>query len=268
MRWLIVLALLLQDPKAGDKAIITVESSLELETVVRDGKGETTRLLNLTRKEKFNQVRVDATTVKLDCTVSSLQKSGTDTPIDEKSTALAGRTFLASRSGNGWTVKDQDGNAPPTEGRNLGAWNDAGLILPPGGSPKAGDKWVVEGKDLLPLVFTSTIREASGKLECACESVEGGKINVLFTGQITGKGKEDTFTTITVTIKAGRLTYDEAKKRPQMLMISGGFESITDMLDKVIKAGTGASVNNEEERRKIGEISAKSRKLDVMITIE
>jgi len=268
MRWLIALSLLLQDAKAGDKATVTFESSLELETVVRDGKGETTRLLNLARKEKFHQVRTDARTLKIECVSSTLQKTGTDSPIEEKATALAGRTFISSRSESGWTVKDLDGNAPPIEGRNLGAWNDAGQILPPGGNPKQGDKWVVDGKDLLPLVFPSSIRDAVGKLECSCESVEGGKLNVTFSGQITGKGKEEAATSITLTIKSGRLSYDQAKKRPSMLMLSGSFESITDMVDTVLKAGTGANLNNEEERRKIGEITSKSRKLDVTVTIE
>ena len=266
MRSLIILALLLQDPKTAEKATVTFESSLELETVVRDGKGETTRLLNLTRKEKFTQVRVDAKTLKIDCLSSTLQKTGSDTPIDEKATALAGRSFLASRSESGWSVKDLDGNAPPIEGRNLGAWNDAGQLLPPGGQPKAGDKWVVDGKDLLALVMPSSIREAVGKFECSCESVEGGKANVVFSGQISGKGREETM--ITLMIKAGRLTYDQGKKRPSFLMLSGSLESITDIVDEVIKAGTGANVNNEKDRRKIGEIASKTRRLDVTVTIE
>src|SRR5258706_1314059 len=97
MRWLIALALLLQD-KVGDKMSVTFESSLELETVVRDGKGETTRLLNLNRKEKFTQTRMDAKTVKIECLSSTLQKSGTDSPIEEKPTSLAGQSFFSTKT--------------------------------------------------------------------------------------------------------------------------------------------------------------------------
>jgi hypothetical protein len=275
MRWLIALSLLVapvasaQDAKAGDRMTVTFESSMELETVVRDGKGEATRLLNLNRKEKFNQVRMDAKTVKVECISSSLQKSGTDTPVEDKSTALAGKAYFATRTETGWTVKDLEGGAPPNEGANLGAWNDVGLLLPAGGAePKAGDKWAVEGKDLLPILFPSALKEAVGKIECTCESVDGGKANILFSGQISGKGKDENQTTLTLTVKTGRLTYDLGKKRPASIMLQGGFEALTDMVDVVRKPGTGGTVNNEEERRKVGEIAVKSNKLEATITFE
>ena len=40
------------------------------------------------------------------------------------------------------------------------------------------------------------------------------------------------------------------------------------MLDLVRKPGTGANIGNEEERRKIGEISVKSHKLEVEVSFE
>jgi hypothetical protein len=52
------------------------------------------------------------------------------------------------------------------------------------------------------------------------------------------------------------------------LMLSGSFEAMTDMVDVVRKAGTGTAVNNDEERRKVGEISVKSHKLEAVITFE
>jgi hypothetical protein len=279
MRWLIALALLAapfanatearQDAKAGDKMTVTFESTLELETVVRDGKGETQYQLNLVRKEKFTQVRMDAKTLKIECLSSSLQKSGTVTQIEEKPTELAGRAFFATRLESGWAVKDLDGGAPPNEGMNLGAWNDLSLILPAGGAePKAGDKWTIEGKDLLPLIFPTSLREGAGRFECACESAEGGKANILFTGALVGKGKDEMATTISLAVKTGRLVYDLGKKRATSLLLSGSFESTTDMVDIVRKPGTGANVNNEEDRRKIGEIAVKSHKLEVVITLE
>ena len=267
MRWLI--ALLLLNAQSGEKMTVSFESSLELETVVRDGKGETTRRLDLTRKEKFSQVRMDAKTVKIEVLSSSLQKSGTDTPAEEKPTPLAGKAFFATRLESGWTVKDLDGGAPPNEGQNLGAWNDVGLLLPAGGAePKAGDKWAVEGKELLSLIFPSSIREGTGKLDCACESADGGKANITFVGEIKGKGKDEGQTQITLTVKSGRLVYDTGKKRAASLMLSGSFEATTDMVDVIRKPGTGGQVGNEEERRKIGEISVKSHKLEAVITFE
>jgi hypothetical protein len=60
MRWLIALTMFAASlatstdaQQAGEKTSIAFESALELEIVVRDGKGETTRLLNLNAREKF-----------------------------------------------------------------------------------------------------------------------------------------------------------------------------------------------------------------------
>lgn len=265
MLWLITFALLAQDPV---DATVTFDSSLELETVVRDGKGESTRLLTFNRKEKFRQRKVDAKSVKIECLSSTLQKSGSDILIEEKPTPLAGQTYIASRTEAGWVTSDPDGGAPPAEGQSLGSWNGAGALLPANGEVKAGDKWTVEAKDVLPLIFPTSIREATGKLECSCESVEGGKAGVVFTGAITGKSKDDMQAQITLTIKTGRLTYDLAKKAPASLLFSGAFESNMDIVDVVRKPGTGTVIGNEEERRKIGEISIKSRKLEMSLTFE
>ena len=46
------------------------------------------------------------------------------------------------------------------------------------------------------------------------------------------------------------------------------FESVTDMVDIFRKPGTGGTVGNEEERRKVGEIAVKSLKLEAVITFE
>jgi hypothetical protein len=265
MLWFMALALCVQ---STEKTTVTFGSTLELETVVRDGKGESTRLLNLARREKFVQTSVDPKTVKIECQSSLLQKSGTDTPIEEKPTALAGRTFLATRNDTGWSVRDQDGQAPPNEGVNLGAWNDIGRLLPPSGEVKAGDRWTVEAKELLALVFPTAIQDAAGKFECTCESADGGKANVVFTGQISGKGKEDGSGAVTFAVKTGRLTYDLGKKRAASLLLSGSFEATRDMLDVVRKPGTGTNIGNEEDRRKVGEITVRSHKLEVEVSFE
>jgi len=265
MLWLFTFALLVQDPV---NSTVAVESSMELETVVRDGKGESTRRLTLNRKEKFKQTKVDAKTVRIECLASSLQKSGSDTPIEEKATPLAGQTYVSTRTDNGWVTSDADGGAPPTEGRNLGSWNSLGSLLPASGDPKAGDKWTVESKDLLALVFPSSLREGTGRLDCACESVEGGKAVVTFSGSVSGKGKDENQGQVILTIKSGRLTYDLGKKAPAALLMSGALESNMDITDVLRKPGTGHTVGNEEERRKIGEISVKSQKLELALTFE
>lgn len=265
MLWLFTLAMLAQDPASGT---ITVESSVELETVVRDGRGEATRFLTLNRKDKFKQTKVDGKTVRIECLASTLQKSGSDTPIEEKSTALAGQTYVSTRTENGWVVTDADGGSPPVEGRNLGSWNTVTGLLPQTGEIKAGDKWTVENKDLVALIFPSGIKDATGKLECACESVDGGKAVVTFSGAITGHGKEEGQGQISLSIKSGRLTYDLAKKAPSAVLMSGSLESATDVVDVVRKPGVGQDVGNTEDKRKIGEIVLKTKKLEMALTFE
>ena len=265
MLWIIAVALFAQDPV---DATISVDSSMELETVIRDGKGESIRHLTLNRKEKFKQRKIDAKSVKIECLSSTLQKSGSDVVLEEKPTALAGQTYVATRTDAGWVAADSDGGAPPAEGQNLGAWNGLAALLPPGGEPKAGDKWNVEAKDLLTLMFPTSIRDASGKLECTCESVEGGKAGILFTGQITGRSKDEMQAQLSLTIKTGRLTYDLTKKAPASLLISAEFKSDMDIVDVVRKPGIGKEINNQEERRKLGEISIRSTKMEMALTFE
>jgi hypothetical protein len=265
MLWLFTFAMLAQDPV---NSTVTVESSMELETVVRDGKGESTRRLTLNRKEKFKQTKVDAKTVRIEVLTSLLQKSCSDTPIEEKATPLAGQTYVSTRTENGWVAADADGGSPPNEGRNLGAWNSLSSLLPASGDPKSGDKWVVESKDLMAILFPTSLREGTGRMDCACESVEGGKAVITFSGSVSGKGKEENQGQIILTIKSGRLTYDLGKKAPAALLMSGALESSVDISDVLRKPGTGAKVGNEEERRKIGEISVKSQKLELALTFE
>jgi hypothetical protein len=265
MLWLFTFAMLAQDPV---NSTVSVESSMELETVVRDGKGESTRRLTLNRKEKFKQTKVDAKTVRIEVLTSLLQKSGSDTPIEEKATPLAGQIYVSTRTENGWVAADADGGSPPTEGRNLGAWNGLSSLLPASGDPKSGDKWVVESKDVMAILFPTSLREGTGRMDCACESVDGGKAVITFSGSVSGKGKEENQGQIILTIKSGRLTYDLGKKAPAALLMSGGLESSMDISDVLRKPGTGARVGNEEERRKIGEISVKSQKLELALTFE
>jgi hypothetical protein len=267
MHGLFVFALLAQAVTPGEKSGVTIESTLELDIVVRDGNGETTRLLNLTKKEKYAQESIDARSLRIKCISSTTQKSGTDTPLEEKSTAMAGQTFVASRSDAGWTVRGSD-DALPVEAQGLGAWNDVSRLLPAQGSLSTGAKWTVEAKDLLPLFYPAALREGSGKMECSCESASGGKASIIFKGMLSGKGRVESTSLVALTVTTGRLTWDMVKGRPVSLTISGSIQTVTDMIDMVRKPGTGENIGNEEERRKVGEVNVKSRKLETVIKFE
>jgi hypothetical protein len=273
MRWLLVVALsvpgplFLPRPGVGDKATVSIDSTVELEITVRDGSGETTRLLNLSRKEEFSQETTAAgadgrpTAVRIRCLSSTLQKSGTDTPLDEKSTALANQVFFATRTPQGWTARDSEGGAPPAEGQSIGAWNDVVRLLPKDGQYTAGATWDVEPKDLLGVLSPASIQEAAGKLQCTCESFADNKASILFKGTLVGKDKNEAVVTLTIT--TGRLLYDVGRSRPELLSVSGSFVSTLDVIDVIRKPNV-----DEEERRKVGEITAKSRKLEVVFSFK
>jgi hypothetical protein len=260
MHALFAFALLLQ--AGSDKTTVKVESTLEVDIVVRDGSGEATKLLNVSRKDQFSQERVDARTVRLKVVSSRVQRSGTDTPLEEKASPLAGNTYVATRTDAGWNVQDAAGGAAPVEGQHLGAWNDMVRILPPGGSVSAGAKWTVDSKEILPLIYPGGMTEGQGRLECTCQSVEGGRANIMVTGTMSGKGA-DPNTLVTLAVKTGTLIYDTARNRPVSLILSGSLESATDMVELIRKPNT-----NEEERRKVGEISLKSRRLEAVLSFE
>jgi len=103
--------------------------------------------------------------------------------------------------------------------------------------------------------------DPAGKLSCSCQGVEGGKVSVVFSGKLTGKAKDEAV--ITLTIKGGRLEYDLAKGRLSMLSLSGSFESLLSVEDVFRRPN-----ENLEERRKVGEIFVKSRKLEVNFTVK
>jgi hypothetical protein len=253
--------------KAGDKATVDVQSALELDIAVRDGggPGETLRFLSLIRRETFEQEVLGVadgvpTSVRLKVAASTLQKSGTDTVLEEKSTALAGQSYTSTRGAGGWMAKDADGGAAPAEGASLGAWNDAGRLLPKTGLT-AGGNWEVEAADAVALISPTGVRDVTGKLSCTCKSLEGGKASISFTGSIMGKAKNDA--RVTVTINTGVMEYDLSKGRPSSFSISGAFESLLSVEDEYRKPG----IEGQVEKRKIGEIAVRSRKLTASFVI-
>jgi hypothetical protein len=71
---------------------------------------------------------------------------------------------------------------------------------------------------------------------------------------VSGRGKDDS--TVTLAINVGRLILVDGK--PSLLSVSGTLESTLDVVDVYRKPN-----ENEEERRKVGEVTVRSRKLEV-----
>jgi hypothetical protein len=256
--------------KVGDKSTVSVESSLDLEITIRDGLGENRKLVSLVRRDKYAQEVTEAAegkakSIRLKCLASTLQKSGTDTPIDEKPTALAGKSYLATVGADGWAAREPEGGAPPIEAVSLGAWNEMGRLLP-AAEPKAGGSWTVDGKELLPVLFPMGLAEGAGKLDCVCEAAEGGKVTVKFKGTITGRARDENTSKLSLTVADGKLVYDLAKGRGVSLQVTGAVETVIDRIEVTRKAGATGAL--EEERRKIGEIIAKSSRMEASFSIE
>jgi hypothetical protein len=265
MQLILVLCLLAQ-AKAGDKMTVTAESDLDLDIEVRDGTGESKRVLNVIRKDKFEQVVLESAegkvrSARIKCLSSLEQKSGTDAPISgDKPTSLHGLTFTAMRAPSGWSVKDADGSTPTAEGQALGAWNDAGRLLP-AEEPKAGATWDVEARDVMALLAPTAIRDGQGKISCKCEAAEGGKVSVSFSGSIKGKARDESVVNLDLTITKGQLVYDLSKGRPVSLSLSGSVQTVYDMVDVFRRPNDEA-----EERRKVGEIVVRSKRMEANFT--
>lgn len=259
MRWLIALAVMSQ-AKTGDKMSVTVDSTLELEILIKDGTGDSTRLLNVVRREKFAQEATatadgHVTGARIRCLSSRIQKEGSYLPPREEATGLAEKSFAAVRTENGWSVKGDDGNPPAADGQSLGSWNDAvRLLVQPNPQPEA--TWTVNGADAAPLLYGAALANAKGLLRCKVESVSDGKVAVSFLGAIDGEGKDGSV--VIFNVSSGLLVADVAKSRPVSLNISGAVESRRDIVETYRKPGS-----LDDERRKVGEITAKSKRLEV-----
>ncbi len=262
MQILLALCLLAQ-AKAGDKMSVSVDSEMDLEIEVRDGIGESRRVLNAIRKEKFAQQVLEVSegrprSVRIQCLSSTLQKSGTDAPIAAAvPTPLSGGTFTAQRGASGWSVLDQEGNVPPPVGQGLGAWNDAARLLPKG-EARQGSTWDVAAADVMALFSPGAIQDAQGTISCKCEAVDANRIAVSFTGGLNGMRGEESVLKLEVKIASGELVYDLSKGRPVSLKVTGSVQSVQDMIDVFRRPN-----EEQEERRKVGEIVVKSRKMEV-----
>lgn len=265
MHLLAALLLAVQSVSVGDTMTISVDSTIELDIVIRDGKGETTRNLLLVRSEEFAQEVLEVAggaprVVRIRCVSSTLERSGTGIPLDKQPTALAGLTFTATRRAKGWDVVDSAKRAAPAAGKALGSWNEISRLLPADGL-SAGKEWTVQGDDVRALIFPSAVKESVGELECICESLEDGQASILMKGHLQGKGTDGS--TINVLVGAARLLYDVTRKRPLSLNITGGVVSSLDIVDEYREANS-----NEVQERKVGEINVKSRRMEAVFTFK
>ncbi len=273
MRWLIVVALIAQDPvvkvepkvSQGDRLTVSVQSSVDVDILVRDGEGESTKLLSIVRRERFTQEVTGAAggvaeSLRIQCHASTIQKVGTGIPLKETNTDLAGKTFIVARTGSGWKVSATDGHGVPSSAGSLGAWNELMRLLPREGAQQGGT-WRVASKDLAGLILLDPVSELAGSLDCACESVADGKVTVSFKGSIDCRGADES--NIKVTIASGKAVFDAARARPLSVMISGGLEITKDVVDISKKPG-----QLEDVKTKVGEIVTRSKKLEVSFVFE
>jgi hypothetical protein len=266
MGWLLIAALALQGKAAvGDKMTVTVDSTLDLIILVEDGNGKTDRELHVGRHEKFTQEVSKVAdgapeAVSITCVASTLEQSGTNLLLETKSTPLAGRSFKAQKTVGVWAARDAEGNAAPSGGQALGAWNDVARLLPKA-APTANASWKVEAADVAPLLLGAGVEEPSGSLECVCDAVNGDQWVVSFKGTVMGKARDRAALVLTVT--AGKLAYDGAKSRPVSLSMAGGIESKREITEKYRKPN-----EKEDLVRKVGQIIATSKKFEVAFSFE
>lgn len=259
MRWLIAVVLFAQ-AAAGGKMTVSVESSLELEILIKDGNGETTRHLNVSRREKFAQETTaqaegQPTAVKIKCLSSRVQKEGSFLVPSDQPSALHERSFTAVRTVAGWSVKSDDGNPVPGDGVALGSWNDAARVLSKAGV-QANDAWTVDGATAAPLLYGQGLENAAGILRLRCESISEGKASISFTGALEGRGKDGSIVSMTVT--SGLFVVDVAGGRPSTLNVTAAVESRREIIELYRKPGS-----LEDEKRKVGEITARSKRMQV-----
>ena len=268
-RWLALtlLALCPQDVKlepkyaSGDKATVVSESTLDVEIASKDGEGEKTRRLTVSRHEEFSQELMEVASgkprmLRVKCTKAALQKSGTNMNPTDMTSPIEGQTYDVT-FGEGTSVKTLTGDPAPAEGEMVGSWMDLVRLLP-GKDVKVGDAWEVEAKNLGATLWIGNISEIGGKIQCKLESHADGKATISFKGSVTGKtndGFESKFT-----VAAGSYVFDTAGGRSASYSMSGELEMTKKVVEKFRKPDS-----YEDEYRELGWITVKSKKLEAKV---
>ncbi len=249
-------------PAAGDKAEVQIESAVDLEVRVIDSSATPqVRTSSVIRTEKFTHsvtdVSAKGSTLKVLCTSSTLQRSGTNTPLTTEKTELDGKTFWVVRAASN-TVKNDDGSAAPAGAWSLGSWEDFGKLLPKN-EVEIGATWPLEAANLSGLIGAGNLGDVKSSITGKLDSVDGDRATLSFSGSVTGKSAEGF--DVKLTLDECKMMFDKAKGRPQSFTVKATMEAVKKITQSV--ADPRAHKIKEEQ---IGEARIKSTKFEVTVT--
>lgn len=253
-------------PQIGERGQVRIESALDVDIIVKDSLGERPTKHNTIKSELFQYevTRAEngaAMTMRVDCSMSELQTSGHNKPLQKGPTELQGKSFLVKRvTGQAPAVTMTDGTPAIPGAESLGGWEDFGRLLP----DKAvglGDQWILQ-KDVSALLSVTNMTESkSAQIIATLKSADGTRLTIGFTGSVEGKARDGA--SVKVNVSEGEMVFDSAKGRPVRISVKGDFEMVKDVIHTYAKPGTPTKI---EER--VGEIRARSSKLEVRISFE
>ena len=251
-------------PAGGDKADVQIESAIDLEVRIQDSSDKDkpqVRTSSVLRAEKFSHIVSEASdkgsTLKVQCTSSTLQRSGTNTPLTTEKTELDGKTFWVTR-GASTTVKNDDGSAASAAAWSLGSWEDFGKLLPKG-EVEIGATWAVDGTNLGGLLGAGNLGDLKSTVQGKLDAVDGDRATLSFTGNVTGRTAEGF--EVKLTLDDCKMAFDKAKGRPQSFAVKATMEAVKKITQPV--ADPRAHKLKEEQ---IGEAKIKSSKFEVTVT--
>jgi hypothetical protein len=248
-------------PGVGHSSEVRVESALDLDIVSKElGGTETLRNSSRVRTEKFTQTVTEAPDAKtrvykVACASSTLQRSGTNLPVQTDKTSLDGRTFWVTRGTNG-SIKSETGEAAGADAASLGSWEDYGKLLPKT-EVKSGDSWAVE--DLSALFSAGNLKESRNDVKGRLDSVAGDNATLSFTGSVSGTTDEGY--ALTLTIVECRMVFDKAKGRPSSFDFKGSLEASKKVVQGYIPPG-----GHKPREETVGEAKITSKKFTVSVT--
>jgi hypothetical protein len=253
-------------PAVGEKGQVRIESALDVDIVVKDSLGERPTKHNTIKSEVFQTevTRAEngaALMMRVDCSMSELQTSGHNRPLQKGPTELQGRSFLVRRAtGQATVVTMMDGTPVLAGAEGLGGWEDFALLLP-GKEVAVGEQWILQ-RDVSALVSVTNMAETkSAQIIASLKAIDGSRATITFTGAVEGKAMNGA--SVKVNVAEGEMIFDMAKGRPVRIGVRGDFEMVKDVTHSYAKPGTPTKI---EER--VGEIRARSSKLEVKISFE
>ncbi len=254
---------------AGDRTQIKIESTIDLSITKKDSDGEKTTTFTIVKSEAYRQTVKTAEngagiTLIVDCTLSELQRSGSQGDMQKGNTELHGKSFLVSRLvGQAVKVEMSDGSPAAIAGvDSVGGWEDYVKLLP-GKEVAEKGQWLIE-KDVSALVWIANLAETkSAQIVATLDKVEGTRARIEFEGTVEGKTKDGSMVKLAIPKGKGEMIFDTATGRPVSIAVAGEFEMIKDVIHIYQKPGTHVKIPE-----KVGEIRTRSSKLEVKLTFE